>query len=99
MKVRFTPEAEEQADEIDTWWRQHRKDARDLFARELADMKALLMSMPKFGTVYTILDGQPVRKALMPRTRHHVYYTANTAEGLIIVHAVWGAPKEGGPKL
>jgi plasmid stabilization system protein ParE len=99
MRVRFTPEAEQQTDDIDTWWRQHRVDARDPFARELANMKALLVNMPRFGTVYTILDGQPVRKALMPKTRHHVYYTANVGEGLIIIHAVWGAPKEEGPKL
>jgi plasmid stabilization system protein ParE len=99
MKVRFTPEAEEQADEIDTWWRRHRRDARDLFANELASMKALLVSMPKFGSVYTILDGQPVRKVLMPKTKHHLYYTANSGDGIIIVHAVWGAPKEGGPRL
>jgi hypothetical protein len=37
----FTPEAEQQADECDTWWRKHR-DARDLFARELAGIKTLL---------------------------------------------------------
>jgi plasmid stabilization system protein ParE len=98
MKVRFTPEAEAQADEIDTWWRENR-DARDLFARELAGMMAFLVTMPKFGTVYTILDGQPVRKVLMPKTRHHVYYAASLAEEIIIVHAVWGAPKEGGPNL
>ncbi len=28
MKVRFTPEAETQTDESDTWWREHR-DVRD----------------------------------------------------------------------
>jgi len=38
MNVRFTPEAQAQADECDTWWRQHRT-ARDLFARELAGIK------------------------------------------------------------
>jgi hypothetical protein len=35
MKLVFTPEAKEQADECDTWRRENR-DARDLFARELA---------------------------------------------------------------
>ncbi len=41
MKLVFTPEAEAQADECDTWWRE-RRDARDLFARELAAAKTLL---------------------------------------------------------
>ena len=50
MNVRFTPEAQAQADECDTWWRQHRT-ARDLFARELAGIKEVLLSNPKLGTV------------------------------------------------
>jgi hypothetical protein len=32
MNLGFTPEAEQQADECDAWWREHR-DACDLFAR------------------------------------------------------------------
>ncbi|HSO33729.1 MAG TPA: type II toxin-antitoxin system RelE/ParE family toxin [Labilithrix sp.] len=98
MNVRFTPEAQAQADECDTWWRQHRT-ARDLFARELAGIKEVLLSNPKLGTVYTILDGQPVRKVLMPKTHHHVYYAADFEADVIMIHAVWGAPREGVPEL
>jgi len=46
MKLAFTPEAEEQADECDAWWPEHR-DARDLFARELAGAKELLRKSPR----------------------------------------------------
>ena len=97
MNVRFSPEAQAQADECD---RQHRT-ARDLFARELAGIKEVLLSNPKLGTVYTILDAQPVRKVLMPKTHQHVYYTADfEAEAdVIMIHAVWGAPREGVPDL
>ena len=41
MKVYFTPEAEEQVDEIDLWWRANRLKAPGLFARELAEAKVL----------------------------------------------------------
>jgi hypothetical protein len=98
MKVQFTPEAEEHADTSDTWWREHR-EVRDLFARELADTTALLLVTPKLGTIYTILDGQPVRKVLMPRTQHHIYFTSDIDAGVILIHAVWGAPRGRGPKL
>ena len=98
MKVRFTPEAETQADESDTWWREHR-DVRILFARELAAIMATLVAAPKMGTIYTVLDGQPVRKVLMPKTRTGPYYTADIEAGVILVHAVWGAPRGEGPKL
>jgi len=39
MKLVFTPEAEEQADECDRWWREHR-DVKDLFARACGDKGA-----------------------------------------------------------
>ena len=98
MNVRFTPEAQAQAGECDTWWRQHRT-ARDLFARELAGIKEVLRSNPKLGTVYTILDGQPVRRVLMAKTHHHVYYAADFEADVVMIHAVWGAPREGVPEL
>ncbi len=98
MKVRFTPEAEAQADASDTWWREHR-EIRDLFARELAATVALLIETPKLGTVYTILHDRPIRKVLMPKTHHHVYYASDTEAGEVVVHAVWGAPRGRGPKL
>lgn len=96
MNVRLTSEAEVQAEACDTWWRENR-DVRDLFARELRDTKARLVSRPKLGTVYTILDGKQVRRILMPKTRRHVYFVAEDDE--IIVHAVWGASEEHGPRL
>ena len=64
MKLVFTPEAEEQADECDRWWREHR-DAKDLFARELAATRTLLREAPNIGSMYTVLDGaaRPARAA------------------------------------
>ena len=35
----------------------------------------------------------------MPKTRHHLYYVADFDADVIIIHAVWGAPKEHGPNL
>ena len=40
-----------------------------------------------------------MRKVLMPKTRHHLYYVADFDEDVIIIHAVWGAPRESGPTL
>jgi len=65
MKVVFTPEAEQQAERCDSWWRENGRSARDLFARELAEAKALLVEAPNIGVLYTMLDGQPVRRVLM----------------------------------
>jgi hypothetical protein len=98
MKLVFTPEAEEQAGECDTWWRENR-DARDLFARELAGASAFLRESPNVGAKCTVLDGFPVRRVLLPKTGTHVYYSVDEAADLVTVLAVWGAPKGRGPKL
>jgi hypothetical protein len=49
MKLRFTPDAAEQAEDSDRWWRRHRRDARDLFARELADVTSRIAAAPGLG--------------------------------------------------
>lgn len=82
MKLVFTPEAEEQANECDLWWREHR-DARDLFARELAATRTVLREIPNIGTMYTVLDGLPVRRVLMRKTKAHVYYAVDDAAELV----------------
>jgi hypothetical protein len=73
--LREHPEAQEQADECDAWWREHRTATRELFARELAGIKALLLNAPNIGSMYTVLDGLPVRRVLLPKTSTHVYYS------------------------
>lgn len=99
MKIYFTPEAAEEADECDAWWRENRPAARDLFARELAEAKALLLMAPNIGPVYTRLDGWPVRRVLMEKTRTHLYYGVDADRGIITVYSVWGAPRGRGPRL
>jgi plasmid stabilization system protein ParE len=99
MKFVFTPEAEEQAEACDSWWRENRPSTRELFAEELADAKTLLMNTPNIGALYATLDGLPVRRVLMRKTGNQLYYVFDAEEDCIIVHSVWGGPKEHGPKL
>ncbi len=99
MKVRLSEDAEQQAEVCDLWWREHRKDSPSLFAHELAATRAQLSSTPKIGVVWAVVRGNPVRRFLMPRTRHHIYYEIDVHTGDVYVHAIWGAPKEHGPKL
>jgi plasmid stabilization system protein ParE len=99
MKVVFTPEAEEQAERCDTWWRENRTSSRDLFARELAETKMLLLETPNVGTVHAVLDGVPVRRVLLRKTRTHVYYVADLEADAVIIHSVWGAPKQWAPRF
>ena len=99
MKLAFTPEAQEQADECDAWWRENRTATRELFARELAGIKALLLDAPYIGAMYAVLDELPVRRMLLPKTRTHIYYSIDENRSVVMILAVWGAPRGRGPKL
>jgi len=99
MKLAFTASAQQQADESDAWWREHRSESPDLFARELADARSSLLRAPNIGIIHGVIDGQPVRRILLAKSRTHVYYSVDTANGVVQVLAVWGAPKERAPRL
>ncbi len=99
MKLVFTPEAERQANEMDDWWREHRPDARDLFAREFAEARELILGTPSVGVTYTAASGKTARRVLLPKTRNHVYFEVDEQRDLVIVLAVWGAPRRRGPPL
>lgn len=99
MKLYFTPEAERQATVMDAWWREHRPGSRDLFARELSEAVDLIAGAPSAGAKYTTRSGRPFRRMLMPKTRNHVYFEVDEARDLVVVHAIWGAPRGRGPRL
>jgi len=99
MKVVFTPEAEQQADEMDTWWRAHRPKAPGLFARELAAVRESIAGTPTLGVRYRTRSGKVAQRILMPKTRTHVYFEVDEEQDMVVVLAVWGAPRRRGPRL
>jgi plasmid stabilization system protein ParE len=56
IAVIVSPEAEAQIREIDSWWRENRKAAPDLFLQELADATTTLETMPSAGTACTAAE-------------------------------------------
>jgi len=40
-----------------------------------------------------------VRRVVLPKTRHHVYYEVDRKNDLVMILAVWGAPRGRGPTL
>lgn len=51
------------------------------------------------GSPYVEREGVVVRRVLLRKTRNHVYYEIDRANGVVMIIAVWGAPKGEGPKL
>lgn len=99
MRVAFTPEAEQQADEMDTWWRAHRPKAPGLFAREFAEVRESIAGTPTLGVRYSTRSGKAAQRMLMPKTRTHVYFEVDEEQDTVVVLAVWGAPRRRGPRL
>jgi plasmid stabilization system protein ParE len=95
VKVELSDEAESQVLAIDSWWREHRPSAPDLFAQELEYALRLLKDVPSLGVGYD--DAKRVRRLLLRKTGHHVYFT-RSAEVLSVV-AVWSGRRGHGPPL
>ena len=97
MKVVVSEDARQHALAVDTWWREHRTAAPELFLAELASALELLEALPLAGQLYDhpTLDG--VRRVLLRATRYHVYYRVR--DDAVVVLAVWSAVRGAGPDL
>jgi len=82
--------------ELDAWWRRHREKAPDLFEQELALALRAIAAAPHAGKRYPHRSGR-VRRVVMRATRNHVYYVEEPDHVLVV--AVWGGVKSGGPDL
>jgi plasmid stabilization system protein ParE len=99
--VRFvvSKRARRQIEKIQAWWVEHRPSAPVLFLDELAGAERRLRTKPTLGSVYRAHKSGVVRRVLLTRTNHHLYYRYLAERDELTVLAVWGAPRERGPKL
>lgn len=95
-RVATTPLADLHILALDSWWRQNREKAPDLFEQELAIAFRTISAAPAAGKRYPH-PGALVRRIVMRATRNHVYYVER--EDHVLVVAVWGAVKRSGPDL
>ena len=96
MKIRIAARAKRELKRIDHWWRTNR-DAKELFLDEFQAVVSLISEHPTIGNRYYEASRDEVRRVLMGRTRHHIYY-AEDGDTLVIV-SVWSAVRGRGPKL
>lgn len=92
-------EAEEQLREIVDWWMVNRRAAATLAADEFERCVILLEGSPDIGTGFHRTTVPGVRRLVMKKTKHFVYYVHDAANEIVYIIAVWGAPKEGDPVL
>ena len=99
MKVRISAPAKQQSRVISRWWRENRPAAPRLFAQEMAEARRLLSPKPDLGTPYIERGEVLIRRVLLRKTRHHVYYEIDRNDGVVMILAVWGTPKGAEPPL
>jgi plasmid stabilization system protein ParE len=95
--VVVSPEAEAQTNAIDSWWRENRTAAPDLFAQELSSAVATLELMPLAGRRVEHPEVRGLRRILLRATRYHLYYVV--ADQTVLVLALWSAVRGAGPDL
>jgi plasmid stabilization system protein ParE len=84
---------------MDRWWRENRPDTADLFAHELDAARRLITAFPEMGVPYVQREGTLVRRVLMPKTQNHVYFEIDEENDVVMILALWGAPRGRGPRL
>jgi len=97
--VEIVARAEQQVRRIDAWWRLHRDEVPELFTDELHAATQRLESAPSSGSPYPAAELHGVRRVLLRRTRHHVYYTVDAPGRRVIIRAVWHATRGREPEL
>lgn len=98
-ELRIALRADAQIRRISAWWREHRPEAPLLFASEVADALELLATTPTLGVVYAQRRDRTIRRLLLPRSRHHLYFTYDATADVLEVRAVWHAQRGRGPSL
>ena len=95
MEVRFSPAAYLQIDEVDEWWRTNRTKAPDLFLDSLREATLLLGSSPEAGRRFAASSRPNVRRILLGKTGHFLYYIVEAE--FVLVLAVCRALRLSGP--
>ena len=96
FRVQPTSAAAQQIRDEAYWWRRNRTKAPNLFREELRRAFALVAEYPEAGMITDDVDLAGVRRLVLVRTQHYVYYRVHSVAKRIEVLAVWstrfGAP-------
>ena len=98
-RVLLSPEAEEQLRLADAWWRGNRLLVPELLLDEFAETVRLLGELPELGATFARSKIPGVRRLLMRRSAHWVYYVPDRGRSVVYVLAVWATRRGSDPQL
>ncbi|WP_437653488.1 type II toxin-antitoxin system RelE/ParE family toxin [Sorangium sp. So ce1182] len=97
--VVFSADARTQILAVGRWWRENRPSNPGLFLDELRAAVGRLGDVPRGGAVYEVPQVPGLRRLLLPRTAHHVYYTLDDTASVVRIVAVWHTARGARPPL
>ena len=98
-RVGFSRTADAHVESIESWWRENRPAAPDMFSRELEAAVSLLENSPLIGKAYPQAPVPEVRRLLIGRSRYHLYWEVDVTTRSVTILAVWYAGRGSGPRL
>jgi len=97
--VRFQARARKQTVDIGQWWMRNRPAAPRLFFSELSEAVALISANPRIGLLKPHPEIPGLRRLILTRTRHHLYYVYEETSDEIVVLSVWSEARGAEPEL
>ena len=98
-RVVFAPAAVAQLHAALDWWVANRPAAPALFAEETSRAIELIRAAPRVGRPVRLRRRRGVRRVLLTRTGHHLYYTYDADADVIRVAAVWAGARGKAPPV
>jgi plasmid stabilization system protein ParE len=99
VKHEVSKRARRNIERIQAWWVENRPAAASLFLDELAEAEQLLRTSPECGVIYATHRTGVVRRLVLGKTSHQLYYRYRPECGELVVLTVWGGPRAREPKL
>lgn len=98
-RILLAPQAEGQLRDSDNWWRENRPASPDLLLEEFERALDLLRVIPAIGSSFARAVIPGVRRLLLRRVEHWVYYLTDDTHQIVYILAVWGARRGTDPGL
>jgi plasmid stabilization system protein ParE len=97
--VVIADEAKAQIQSISDWWTDNRPGGATVFLQELNKTIELLGHVPRIGSRFRRVRRPGLRRVLLRRSQHFVYYLLDERRSVVYVLAVWSTARGSDPLL
>ncbi len=96
LRLVVTLDAQDQINEADIWWFEHRRRMPNRVEEEVARAFALLVESPGIGVLYSNKNVPGLRRYRLHGTPYYIYYSVDSDKESLVVAALWSAMRNEG---